>query len=346
MENTWLYKKLNEFISEFSLFENKKYSNTLELIINLILLPLIGIVIILLYCFSILLIPLYLIKDFIDLYYYINAEKIEAERKAKEALKKHQKVEKYIDDYQKVLNAFQRNNTYCLKQFKIIEKKSNQIEDDYTRPGIPNTPFNIEQPVQLKYPTIRKRDIQKNVHKVITREFGSQSLQSLQSFDDSLKEYKNTLSRFTSITINNSYNTAKNDISKEYVELSIQQIKRENENHAEFIKKFLYNYNQHCDTFCLETGRRVCNSNRRRSAFDIYLITKYYYNDVTFKDVLFTLIDLVKSHHLYTSFCGDVHKYVYYTSYHSNHNRFDRNLEFSDKLIFLDLLNYNKLNVS
>ena len=341
MKNTWLYKNLNAYLKEFSIFENKSSSNTFEVLANLLILPVVGCVVIVLYFFGFLLLPLYLIKDFVDLYYRINAEKIEAKRKAKEALEKQQKVEDYINHYQQVLDRYP---VYILKQFKIKEvekKQSPQIEDEYAWSIIGTAPTEHERisytPGELidraKYLTSRDRRFLQNRSNITTHA----SLQSMNAFHNALEqEYP----RMTGIS---DYNNAKNDRNKEYVELSIEEVHHRHKDYIDFIIEFFNNYNINCDTFNSKTGQRVCSSNRRRSAFDVYLITKYYYNHVTFKDVLFTLIDLIEKYELYTSYCGDVCKYVYYTRNISIHNRLDRNLEFSSELTFIDLMKYKQL---
>ena len=343
MKNTWLYEKLNEYLDNFSLSDRRYSSSFLEAIINLICFPFLAFFIICGYFFSFLLLPLYLIKDFIDLYYHINAEKIEAKRKAKAALEKQQKVEDYIRYYQQAVNCYP---VYVLKQFKIKKEKkeqSNQIEEDYTWPVMNTeriTPFygSIPQVSKAKYPTTRKRESQQNSHDTVVH-MGQESMQAFNIALNSLYNNNITLSGIA----NDSYLNAKNDRNKEYVELTIEEVQQKHKDYIEFIKYFMTNYNFNCDTFNSKTGTRVCSNSKRRSVFDIYLITKYYYNHVTFQDVLFTLIDLVTSGQLYTSYCSDVQKYVYYTNWHSTHNRFDRNLEFSSELTFENLINYKQL---
>lgn len=325
MKNTWLYEKLEKLIRNDSIFNGEFKSNFLENIVNIILLPLIGLTLMFLALLSILLLPLYLIKDFVDLYYYINAEKIEAKRKAKEALEKQQKVEDYINYYQQVVDRYP---VYILKQFKIKEKKSESQLNN-----IEYGSFN------QKYPTIRRRNIQQNNHYSMI--YTSQ--QNMNIFHDALRQQYENIGISDQTRHNDSYYKAKNDRNKEYVELSIEEVHQKHEDYIDFIRHFMFSYNFNCDTFNLKTGQRVCDSNRRRSAFDIYLITKYYYNHVTFQDVLFTLVDLVEKYDLYTSYCSDVHKYVYYTLHTSIHNRLDRNLEFSSELTFVDLMKYKQL---
>jgi hypothetical protein len=337
MKNTWLYKQLQSLLNEYGVSSGDYKSSFLEAFVTLTLAPIVFCFFIFLFFVGIILLPLYLIKDFIDLYYHINAEKIEAKRKAKEALEKQQKVEDYIEHYQHTVDCY----PICvLKQFKIKEEKkeqSNQIEDNYIWPVMSTeriTPFygSVPQVSKAKYPTIRRRESQ----------------ESMRVFNDTIRQEYFTMSNIGMVGIadsigNDSYLNAKNDRNKEYVELTIEEVQQKHKDYIEFIKYFITDYNFNCDTFNSKTGTRVCSNSKRRSAFDIYLITKYYYNHVTFQDVLFTLIDLVTSRQLYTSYCGDVQKYVYYTNWHSTHNRFDRNLEFSSELTFEDLINYKQL---
>jgi hypothetical protein len=68
-----------------------------------------------------------------------------------------------------------------------------------------------------------------------------------------------------------------------------------------------------------------CIPNKRRSSGDIYRIMRYYYPDITFKEVRNLLFDMLNSGTLSTLYCGTISKRVFY----SNENLYKySNLEF------------------
>ena len=109
----------------------------------------------------------------------------------------------------------------------------------------------------------------------------------------------------------------------------------ENKDYKEFIDNFIDKYNY--KYYTLERNRRsnnlpTCSLKRRRSTHDIYLLTKYYFDNTTFVQVLQHLVERVISNdsdRLFTSYCSDVHKYVYYKEDVSTFERHDRPFEYS-----------------
>ena len=84
--------------------------------------------------------------------------------------------------------------------------------------------------------------------------------------------------------------------------------------------------------------------------YDIYLITKYYYPEVTFKMIVETLLLFVKIKGFNVSYCNTVEKYVFYTGQISVYNNYQNILKFSKDLTMQNLINYfnekQKSNVS
>ena len=108
----------------------------------------------------------------------------------------------------------------------------------------------------------------------------------------------------------------------------------------DFIIEFFNSYNNECNTISSIYKKHICDTNRRRSLHDIYLITKYYYPEVTFLDVIKTIISLLKIGIINGSYCSTVEKYVFYTNDLSNHNSFGHTLEFAGELTFNNLKKY------
>jgi hypothetical protein len=128
-------------------------------------------------------------------------------------------------------------------------------------------------------------------------------------------------------------NIIKEKLSKEFI----------NSKHStfqDFIIEFFKTYNNECNTVhsCFPT--LICDTNRRRSLHDIYLITKYYYPEVTFIDIIKTILSLLKIGVICGSYCSTVTKYVFYTQDISSHNSFEHTLEFTSELTFNNLKQY------
>lgn len=136
------------------------------------------------------------------------------------------------------------------------------------------------------------------------------------------------------------------------VKLEESQVLSENVNYSDFIKKLLTDYNSNCFTFSNKNNNQICDNNRRRSMYDIYLITKHYYPEVTFEEIVKCLILYVTIKGLKTSYCTTVKKYVFYRSSISEYVNIKDSLEFSfsNNLTMQNLISYfnekQKNNVS
>ena len=111
----------------------------------------------------------------------------------------------------------------------------------------------------------------------------------------------------------------------------------------QFILNFFTKYNNSSYTFDL-SGNLICGNYRRRSLFDLFLITKHYYEEVTFEQVVKEVLFLIEQNILYGSYCGDVRRYVFYTSRVSNHSNYNHRLEFCDNedINFNNIINHFK----
>lgn len=117
-----------------------------------------------------------------------------------------------------------------------------------------------------------------------------------------------------------------------------------NSNHSKFeyfIIAFFKKYNNEYNTVHFNNIEYdICDTHRRRSLHDIYLITKYYYPEITFIDIIKTIISLLKMNIICGSYCSTVKKYVFYTPSVSEHNNFNSFLEFTKDITFNDLKKY------
>jgi hypothetical protein len=141
-------------------------------------------------------------------------------------------------------------------------------------------------------------------------------------------------SRFPS----NRYKRHYNKIEKKEL-LTKEFINSKHSKFEDFIIEFFKTYNNECNTIDIY-HQQICDVNRRRSLHDIYLITKYYYSEVTFLDIIKTILSLLKIGVICSSYCSTVNKYVFYTPNVSPHNSFNHTLEFADELTFNDLKKY------
>lgn len=289
MKETWLYKQLDYLHTQNSIREDYSSSGSLELLFNFTIVPLLGILLHLAGILIILLLPLYLIKDLYDLYYYLNAEKIAKKEAIKKALELKNNIKNWIKKYQFKLD---NTSTYMLEKITYEEKlKVEQL------PGV-----NVGYQSGIEYGIIHVK-------------MPSRS------------------SRYGRYNHNTQHNIKKEILSKEFI----------NSRHSkfeDFILQFLIQYNNECNTIDYYNDRHICDTNRRRSLHDIYLITKYYYPEVTFIDIIKTIISLLKIGVICGSYCSTVNKYVFYTPSVSPHNSFGHTLEFTNELTFNDLKKY------
>ena len=107
-----------------------------------------------------------------------------------------------------------------------------------------------------------------------------------------------------------------------------------------FILRFLRNINNEYYTVDSKTNRVTCRLGARRSIKDIYLIVKYYFPEITFKQVLEDIVYLFKEKLINGSYCNDVRLYVFYPEVVSSARNPEKILELSQELTFKDLINY------
>jgi hypothetical protein len=91
--------------------------------------------------------------------------------------------------------------------------------------------------------------------------------------------------------------------------------------------------------------RKQCHNYARRSILDVWSIIKNYYPESNFDEFLKSIIELIKEEKLYVSKCGDIGKYVLYTSKMSTFNGFEKPLEIygnENNISFEDLITYYK----
>jgi len=107
-----------------------------------------------------------------------------------------------------------------------------------------------------------------------------------------------------------------------------------------FIYKFITLYKDHYPTIEVGNDEYICGTGRRRSAHDIYLICKNYYEGITIDDVLKILVNLRNTNQIRGSYCTTICKYVYHIS--SNYRDDNDNTEYSNGIKFKDLINAHK----
>lgn len=289
MKQTLLYEWLEHKHQEISVFNGAYKSGFLENLGNIIIIPIVGFFTIFVGLLSSLLLPLFLLKDLYDLYYYLNAEKIAKKEAIKKALELKNNIKNWIISYQKGLNY---NSSYMLE--KITHEEKAKVEQ---LPGV-NTGY------------------QGGV------EYGRIHI-----------EMPSRSSRYGRYNHNTQRNIKKEILSKEFINSKHSKFE-------DFILQFFIQYNNECNTVTSIYHKIICDTNRRRSLHDIYLITKYYYPEVTFLDIIKTILSLLKIGVIYGSYCSTVEKYVFYTNDLSNHNSFGHTLEFTKELTFNDLKKY------
>ena len=142
---------------------------------------------------------------------------------------------------------------------------------------------------------------------------------------------------------NNKYQRYKNVLDNTNIikeKLSKEFINSRHSTFHDFIFQFFIQYNNECNTIHSDNLKMICDTNRRRSLHDIYLITKYYYPEVTFIDIIKRILSLLKIGVIRGSYCSTVNKYVFYTQDISSHNSFEHTLEFTNELTFNNLKQY------
>jgi hypothetical protein len=81
-----------------------------------------------------------------------------------------------------------------------------------------------------------------------------------------------------------------------------------------FKRGLLYIINQNFDRKTLYASHYhlQCIKGRRRSSGDLFLIMRYYYPEITYKDIRYCLFELLNNHKIKTSYCFDINKRVFY----------------------------------
>lgn len=107
-----------------------------------------------------------------------------------------------------------------------------------------------------------------------------------------------------------------------------------------FIRRFIVYYKDNYCTYEVGTNDFICGTDKRRSAHDIYLISRNYYKDITINDVLKILVNLRNNNQIRGSYCTTICKYVYHIS---SHYRDDNDsTEYGYGIKFKDLINAYK----
>jgi len=108
----------------------------------------------------------------------------------------------------------------------------------------------------------------------------------------------------------------------------------------DFIYRFIKVYNDMYCTYEVGDNYYICDTSRRRSAHDIYLICKNYYKDITIDEVLTILVNLRNNNEIKGSYCNTIHRYVYHNT--SNHRDDNDQTEYQNGIKFKDLINAYK----
>ena len=111
------------------------------------------------------------------------------------------------------------------------------------------------------------------------------------------------------------------------------------DNTKDFIRNFLFKYNKTCTTEN-QSGAVTCWPEKRRSAQDIYCITKNYFPKTTLEEVIDILIDLLFENNkdskafLYGGYCIDVCRTVFQTWAAGNPYSFETWHNYYPKVLF------------
>lgn len=76
--------------------------------------------------------------------------------------------------------------------------------------------------------------------------------------------------------------------------------------------RFIINQMHHKPTLYACNGQFQCYSGKRRSQGDIFKIMKYYYPNITLKEVRQLLFENISDFGLNTDYCGTIHKRVFW----------------------------------
>jgi hypothetical protein len=103
-------------------------------------------------------------------------------------------------------------------------------------------------------------------------------------------------------------------------------LRNRRENLKEFLVKFFTEFNPEKETIFTDNRSIQTNAGKRRSLGDIYMICKYYYPNLTIKELIQLLyIDLFEEIDGFrSSYCNTIHKRVWYYSEGSENGTFDK----------------------
>lgn len=113
---------------------------------------------------------------------------------------------------------------------------------------------------------------------------------------------------------NEQLNNIQIKLLKTRVPLCLDKIDRDKistKSHYLGLNDILY-YNCHLNTLYPSSKRLQCFNNSNRSQGDLYMIMRYYYPDITFKEFRKALIRLLNNYHISTFYCRDIRKRVFY----------------------------------
>jgi hypothetical protein len=313
IKNSWLYEWLDNL--ELLIDDNRK-SLTLETLVNIVIIPFMITAGLVIFCLLPFLLLLSIPKDIFDWYYNKHAERIQKEFEIKAKIEINKKVEKWLKDYQQRLNNL--NDLYYLKKRKIVEDPLSARPFEDSNKSFFDTSDEI---IEVKSEQGR---IPHMIH---------MSMEQERAFSRALHD---------SWITNNEKSRYNNILNKDvkFVKLEVDEVISKHSDYKQFILEFLRNYNSKHYTYSSYKNQQICDSNRRRSMFDIYLITKYYYPEVTFEMVVDSLIFFVKTKAINTSYCNTVQKYVFYVSSISYYNNLNNKLENDNMLTMDNLINY------
>lgn len=127
-----------------------------------------------------------------------------------------------------------------------------------------------------------------------------------------------------------------NRLEKEIIflnpQIKISDISRENTKEItpfQFLSTFLQVWNNVYPTVYVENDLQQCETKCRRSLGDLFMLTKYYFPEITLLEVITILHDLFNGEyeHFCTDYCGVINKRVYYYNTFYNTKIEDRSIK-------------------
>lgn len=108
-----------------------------------------------------------------------------------------------------------------------------------------------------------------------------------------------------------------------------------------FIRNFIIRDRHIYNTIDIKTNKDICDTGRRRSLGDIFLICRSYYPQCTIHEVLEILVDLLESRQIYGCYCNTINKYVFHRD-SDVYRRSDR-VEYSSTISFKNIIDAYKI---